>query len=61
MRSGRAARAVCVPAGGGPSGLRAGGAGGDGGAAVEVSGQLRDLLEQISAINLELLARRELD
>jgi hypothetical protein len=28
---------------------------------VEVSGQLRDLLEQISAINLELLARRELD
>lgn len=28
---------------------------------VEVSGVLRDLLEQISAINLELLARRELD
>jgi hypothetical protein len=28
---------------------------------VEVSSLLRDLLEQISAINLELLARRELD
>lgn len=28
---------------------------------VEVSWLLRDLLEQISAINLELLARRELD
>jgi hypothetical protein len=28
---------------------------------VEVSASLRDLLEQISAINLELLARRELD
>ncbi len=28
---------------------------------VEVSALLRDLLEQISAINLELLARRELD
>jgi Family of unknown function (DUF6788) len=28
---------------------------------VEVSVLLRDLLEQISAINLELLARRELD
>lgn len=27
----------------------------------EVSGLLRDLLEQISAVNLELLARRELD
>lgn len=28
---------------------------------VEVSSLLRDLLEQISAVNLELLARRELD
>jgi hypothetical protein len=28
---------------------------------VEVSARLRDLLEQISAVNLELLARRELD
>jgi hypothetical protein len=28
---------------------------------VEVSALLRDLLEQISAVNLELLARRELD
>lgn len=28
---------------------------------VEISGLLRDLLEQISAVNLELLARRELD
>jgi hypothetical protein len=28
---------------------------------VEVSAQLRDLLEEISAVNLELLARRELD
>ena len=28
---------------------------------VEASGLLRDLLEEISAINLELLARRELD
>lgn len=28
---------------------------------VEISGLLRDLLEEISAVNLELLARRELD
>jgi hypothetical protein len=28
---------------------------------MEVSAQLRDLLEQVSAVNLELLARRELD
>jgi len=28
---------------------------------VEISGVLRDLLEEISAVNLELLARRELD
>ena len=28
---------------------------------VEVSARLRELLEQISAVNLELLARRELD
>lgn len=28
---------------------------------VEVSALLRDLLEQVSAVNLELLARRELD
>ena len=30
-------------------------------ARVEVSGQLRSLLQQISEINLELLSRRELD
>jgi len=28
---------------------------------VAVSARLRDLLEEISAVNLELLARRELD
>ena len=28
---------------------------------LQVSGLLRDLLEEISAVNLELLARRELD
>jgi hypothetical protein len=28
---------------------------------LRVSGRLRELLEEISAVNLELLARRELD
>src|SRR6266542_6415903 len=57
----RAARAVCVSAGRRPSGVCARGAGRGSPLAVEISRRLREVLGEISAINLELLARRELE
>ena len=61
VHSWRAARAVCVPAGRRAPGLCAGRAAEAVRAQVETSRRLRGMLEDISAINLELLARRELD
>jgi hypothetical protein len=62
VHPGRTARAVRVPAGGRAAGPRVpAGLAETVAQRVEVSALLRDLLEEISAVNLELLSRRELD
>ncbi len=61
MHARRAARAVCVSAGRRPLTYVPAALAEAVRARVEVSGQLRSLLHQISQINLELLSRRELD